>query len=412
MTGTVIFLPIIPYEQCGIPKLCQLSERDNTAMNVSHVEYADWRNMSECSVSLGEGINVLWGMNAQGKSNILEGIYYFARGRSFRGAKDRELIRFGCDFTRAKLSFRRDGYENDTTLEAVIPKTGKKHLSRNGAPLASTSEMMGSFRAVLFCPAHLTMVTGGPLERRTFLDIALSQLSQTYLTYLRRYTKVLAERNMLLKNAASGTRVTETEWDVYARQLALYGSWIAAYRAEYVTYLSEAVARYFDGMTGGRETPDLTYTSHGITETMPTPLSNMAEEPAASQETLYEKLTTNIDREIIVGSTLWGIHKDDIRLALNGKEAKLYASQGQQRSIVLSIKLAEAEISKKLGGEYPAILLDDVFSELDESRRNYILGSLEGRQIIVTSCEPDIIPSNKSGDITFRHVRDGEILEE
>ncbi|MBO4930962.1 MAG: DNA replication/repair protein RecF, partial [Clostridia bacterium] len=345
-------------------------------MNVSHVEYADWRNMSECSVSLGEGINVLWGMNAQGKSNILEGIYYFARGRSFRGAKDRELIRFGCDFTRAKLSFRRDGYENDTTLEAVIPKTGKKHLSRNGAPLASTSEMMGSFRAVLFCPAHRTMVTGGPLERRTFLDIALSQLSQTYLTYLRRYTKVLAERNMLLKNAASGTRVTETEWDVYARQLALYGSWIAAYRAEYVTYLSEAVARYFDGMTGGRETPDVTYTSHGLTDGMPTPLSNMAEEPSQSQDALYEKLTTNIDREIIVGSTLWGTHKDDIRLALNGKEAKLYASQGQQRSIVLSIKLAEAEISKKIGGEYPAILLDDVFSELDESRRNYILGSL------------------------------------
>lgn len=381
-------------------------------MIVSNVEYSDWRNMSECAVSLGEGINVLWGMNAQGKSNILEGIYYFARGRSFRGAKDRELIRFGCDFTRAKLAFRRDGYENDTTLEAVIPKTGKKHLSRNGAPLSSTSEMMGSFRAVLFCPAHLTMVTGGPLERRTFLDIAISQLSQTYLTYLRRYTKVLAERNMLLKNAASGTRVTETEWDIYARQLALYGSWIAAYRAEYVTYLSEAVARYFDGMTGGRETPDLTYTSHGLTETMPTPLSNMAEEPTAAQDALYEKLTANIDREIIVGSTLWGTHKDDIRLSLNGKEAKLYASQGQQRSIVLSIKLAEAEISKKIGGEYPAILLDDVFSELDDSRRNYILGSLEGRQIIVTSCEPDIIPSNKSGNITFRHVKDGEILEE
>ena len=109
-------------------------------MIVSNVEYSDWRNMSECAVSLGEGINVLWGMNAQGKSNILEGIYYFARGRSFRGAKDRELIRFGCDFTRAKLAFRRDGYENDTTLEAVIPKTGKKHLSRNGAPLSSTSE--------------------------------------------------------------------------------------------------------------------------------------------------------------------------------------------------------------------------------------------------------------------------------
>ncbi len=380
-------------------------------MTVSRVAYQDWRNMSECAVSLGEGINVLWGMNAQGKSNILEGIYYFARGRSFRGARDRELIRFGCDFTRAELSFLRDGYENHTILEAVIPKTGRKQLSRNGAPLSSAAEMMGSFRAVLFCPAHLTMVTGGPLERRTFLDIAISQLSQAYLTYLRRYAKVLAERNSLLKSAASGGRVTETEWEVYAKQLSLYGAWIAAYRAEYVSYLSEAVARYFDGMTSGRETPELSYTSHALYDDMPRPLSRGGSgEP--SGDALFEKLTTNIDREIIVGSTLWGTHKDDIRLSLNGKEAKLYASQGQQRSIVLSIKLAEAEISKNLGGEYPAILLDDVFSELDESRRRYILDSLGGRQIIVTSCEPDIIPSNRSGDIVFRHVENGVIAEQ
>lgn len=378
-------------------------------MTVSHVEYLDWRNMSECAVSLGEGVNVLWGMNAQGKSNILEGIYYFARGRSFRGAKDRELIRFGSDFTRATLSFRRDGYENDTVLEAVIPKNGKKHLFRGGAPLSSPSEMMGSFRAVLFCPAHLSMVTGGPLERRTFMDIAISQLSGTYLSCLRRYARVLAERNTLLKNASSGTRVSDGEWDVYARQMAYYGAWISAYRAEYAEYLGEAVVRYFDGMTGGREIPELTYVSHALTEGMPRPLSEPAEEPVS--DVLYEKLTSNIDREIIVGSTLWGVHKDDIRLSLNGKEAKLYASQGQQRSIVLSIKLAEAEISKKLGGEYPAILLDDVFSELDESRRSYILSSLEGRQIIVTSCEPDIIPSSRSNGVTFRRVEDGVITE-
>lgn len=378
-------------------------------MTVSHVEYLDWRNMSECAVSLGEGVNVLWGMNAQGKSNILEGIYYFARGRSFRGAKDRELIRFGSDFTRATLSFRRDGYENDTVLEAVIPKNGKKHLFRGGAPLSSPSEMMGSFRAVLFCPAHLSMVTGGPLERRTFMDIAISQLSGTYLSCLRRYAKVLAERNTLLKNASSGTRVSDGEWDVYARQMAYYGTWISAYRAEYAEYLGEAVVRYFDGMTGGREIPELTYVSHALTEGMPRPLSEPAEEPVS--DVLYEKLTSNIDREIIVGSTLWGVHKDDIRLSLNGKEAKLYASQGQQRSIVLSIKLAEAEISKKLGGEYPAILLDDVFSELDESRRSYILSSLEGRQIIVTSCEPDIIPSSRSNGVTFRRVEGGVITE-
>lgn len=162
-------------------------------------------------------------------------------------------------------------------------------------------------------------------------------------------------------------------------------------------------------MTGGREIPELTYVSHALTEGMPRPLSEPAEESVS--DVLYEKLTSNIDREIIVGSTLWGVHKDDIRLSLNGKEAKLYASQGQQRSIVLSIKLAEAEISKKLGGEYPAILLDDVFSELDESRRSYILSSLEGRQIIVTSCEPDIIPSSRSNGVTFRRVEGGVITE-
>lgn len=383
-------------------------------MTVSRVEYLDWRNMSECAVSLEKGVNVLWGKNAQGKSNILEGIYYFARGRSFRGAKDRELIRFGSDFTRAKLSFRRDGYENDTVLEAVIPKVGRKQLYRGGAPLSSPSEMMGSFRAVLFCPSHLTMITGGPLERRTFLDIAISQLSQTYLMYLRRYAKVLAERNTLLKSAASGTHVSAAEWEVYARQLAAYGAGIAAYRAEYVELLGGAVSGYFEDMTDGREEPELVYVSHGQVEDMPKPLtvsgSETAETCAAAEGVLFEKLTSNLEREIAVGATLWGIHKDDVRLSLNGREAKLYASQGQQRSIVLSVKLAEAEISKRLGGEYPAILLDDVFSELDESRRGYILRSLLGRQIVVTSCEPDIIPTSGSSSANFCHVADGNII--
>ena len=189
-------------------------------MLVSKISFRDWRNIPGCSVPLYNGINVLWGMNAQGKSNILEGIYYFARGRSFRGAKEREMIRFGCDFASAELKFRRDGYENDTVLEAILPASGKKRLLRNGAPLSSASEMMGNFRAVLFCPANLTIVTGGPLERRTFLDIALSQLSGAYLTYVRRYSKVLTERNALIKRAQNGEYVSREEWEVYAEVLA------------------------------------------------------------------------------------------------------------------------------------------------------------------------------------------------
>lgn len=392
-------------------------------MLVSRVTFCDWRNIPGCEVLLKGGINVLWGMNAQGKSNILEGIYYFARGRSFRGAKERELIRFGRDFASVELDFRRDGYDHDTKLEVVIPAAGKKKLARNGAPLSSAAEMMGSFRAVLFCPANLSIVTGGPLERRTFLDIAISQLSGAYLTYLRRYTKILTERNALIKRAQNGEKVTHEEWEVYAETLSECGVWIAAYRQEYTGYLSSAVKRYFAEMTDGAEVPELAYTSHAMYDGITNPLT-VAEAP--DKTALYHKLTANLDREIAAGSTLWGTHKDDIVIRLNGKEARLFASQGQQRSVVLSLKLAEAEIANRLGGEYPVILLDDVFSELDENRRKFILETLgsstvsrsnvrdssdiiQPRQIIVTSCEPDVIPGNQAEFVNFVNVANGGV---
>ena len=383
-------------------------------MTVSKVIYQNWRNIEQCEVDLKPGINVLWGNNAQGKSNILEGIYYFARGRSFRGAKDRELIRFGESFANAAIDFRKDGYTGDTRLMASIPLTGKKRLYRNGAALTSAAEMMGSFRAVLFCPSNLTIVTGGPAERRTFLDIAISQLSGAYLTWLRRYTKILTERNALIKRAKDGERVTVEEWAVYAEGLSECAAWIAAYRNEYVKMLSDAVERYFGGMTGGREVPSMEYTSHALYDGIPMPLTS-ADVP--DRTILCEKLMNNVEREVAAGVTLWGIHKDDVVLNLNGREARLYGSQGQQRSIVLSMKLAEAEIANRIGGEYPVILLDDVFSELDDSRRSYILDTLgsEGdstRQIIITSCEPDVIPGHRAAYVCFNRVAEGSIHNE
>ena len=377
-------------------------------MTVSRVACLNWRNITECDIPLCDGINVLWGMNAQGKSNILECIYFFARGRSFRGAREKELIRFGSDYSVARVDFLRDGYTHDTALEATLTQSGKKRLTRNDAPL-TPAEMMGSFRAVLFCPANLTVVSGGPLERRTFLDVALSQLSPKYLSCVRRYSHLLAERNALLKQAASGQSVSAEEWEVYAEAMSEQAAWIAAFRREYTEMLNAAVGRYFSGMTGGREVPQLTYTSHALTDEMPSPLSKPGKEPDRS--VLISKLTENIEREIAAGSTLWGTHKDDIGITLNGKEAKLYASQGQQRSIVLSMKLGEAEIAREIGGEYPVILLDDVFSELDEERRKYILSSLGGgnRQIIITSCEPDVIPEKGTGRVNFLRVENGEV---
>ena len=267
-------------------------------MRVTEIKYQNFRNIASCETEFSDGIKVLWGMNAQGKSNILEGIYYFARGRSFRGAGDRELVAFGEDFARMELACLRDGAEHEVRLEAALPKTGKRKLWRNGAQLTSVVEMMGSFRAVLFCPAHLSVVTGGPLERRTFLDIAISQLSPAYLTCLRRYSRVLAERNALLKLAGQGGQVTSGEWEVYAEQLADTASEIASYRMEYVELLQEAVAEYFHGMTDGRETPTLTYQSHVPTEALPKPLLNRSEgNTDGAKQGIYEKLTANIERE-------------------------------------------------------------------------------------------------------------------
>ena len=385
-------------------------------MYVTSVNYTNWRNISETCVPLKPGINVLWGMNAQGKSNILEGIYYFARGRSFRGVRERELIRFGSEYARASLSFRRDGYEIDTVLDATLPLTGKKKLCKNGAPLSSSAEMLGTFRAVLFSPANLAVVTGGPAERRAFLDIALSQVSGEYLAHLRRYAKILAERNALIRRAGDGEFVSREEWDVYAEGLSVSGAWIAAYRKEYVKLLGEAVARYFSGMTGGAEIPALIYRSHADYDGIPEPL--LSPSAAPDNRPLYEKLTANREREIAAGTTLWGTHKDDVELILNGREARTYGSQGQQRSMVLSMKLGEAEIASTVGGETPVILLDDVFSELDENRRRYILDSLtgengkeDGRQIIITSCEPDVIPGNRAEHVHFLRVNEGKVLE-
>ena len=389
-------------------------------MFVRSVHYQNWRNLAEASADFSPGINVLWGMNAQGKSNILEGIYFFARGRSFRGARERELVRFGSDFARADLAFRRDGFSEDTLLDAVLPASGKKRLTKNGAPLSSTAEMLGLFRAVLFTPQNLTIVTGGPLERRAFLDIALSQISGDYLACVRRYAKLLAERNALLRRAGDGEPVSEEEWTVYAEGMAEYGARIAGYRREYVSLLAAAVERYFAGMTGGREIPGLLYRSHALPDGHALP--DLLTDPTAQADggPLLAKLSENREREIAAGSTLWGVHKDDVILTLNSADARTYASQGQQRSLVLSMKLGEAEIAKRIGGEYPVILLDDVFSELDEERRRYILDSLSGedgagedgvRQIIVTSCEPDVIPGARAERVTFRHVKNGTVSE-
>lgn len=372
-------------------------------MICSSISFCNYRNISLETVSFSDGVNVLFGDNAQGKSNILEGIYFFARGRSFRGAREREMIRFGEKQAQLSLTFQKDSAQYPITLEADLPHTGKKVLRRGGARLSGVREMIGSFRAVLFCPLHLSLVGGGPALRRSFLDIALSQLYPAYLDSLSRYNRILAQRNALIKSGVVGDMAV---WEVYARQLAQLGADIAARRCAYMSKLEIYVSDIFAGMTVGREIPRLAYQSGALPEDM----ADASDIRSAGEERLFAALTGSIEREVRYGATLYGIHKDDINIRLNDREARSYASQGQQRSLALAMKLAEGEMAKAVGGEYPVFLLDDVLSELDGQRREFILRSLTGRQIIVTSCEPAYFDTGAADAVRMLHVQDGTIL--
>lgn len=374
-------------------------------MKCQSITFNSFRNIESETCRFCDGVNVLWGKNAQGKSNILEGIYFFARGRSFRGAKEKEMILFKKEMAELSLDFIKDTDKYPVTLTARIPAEGRKALFRNGAKLQSSKEMIGNFRAVLFCPAHLSLVGGGPALRRNFMDIALSQLYSSYLDSLSCYNRAMAQRNALIKKVQSmgGRNPYDTAiWETYAEQMAHHGARVFEKRLEYMSCLSEEIEKLFFEMTEGAEAPSVSYRSSVLGD---------GEEDIREmgKAKLFSALTENIDREINFGSTLYGVHKDDIAVKLNGKDAKTYASQGQQRSLALSMKLAEGELSKKIGGEYPVFLLDDVLSELDAHRRKFVLQSLRDRQLIVTSCEPDIFRSMDTG-ARLLHTENGKII--
>ena len=432
-------------------------------MIIEEVSYKNFRNVAEATLTLSPGTNVIWGKNAQGKTNLIEGVYFFARGKSFRAGAERELVRFGESAADASVSFRREGADGSETLSAHIPASGRKSLMRDGIVLSGTAEMLGELCAVLFAPSHLSLVSGAPGDRRSFLDIAIAQLLPPYIANLRRYNRVLDQRNALIKQASQGARVSDAEWESYAEMLAECGAYIAAARLDYVSHLAPRVAAILRDMTGGAETPELFYKTHatpkdesaslnggqpgvpsvpetegddvfGATDASPdsdayvefiesgiktrevgatdaSPESDADGEFAeseikarevsakplrgvradgAAKDRLRGILLRHVDREIKAGYTLFGVHKDDVVIKLGGLDARVFCSQGQSRSIALAMKLAEGEISRDANGEYPVFLLDDVLSELDAERRAYVLSSLEGRQIIVTSCEPDV----------------------
>lgn len=345
-------------------------------MYLKSAVFENFRNIKGFSFDFDKGMNILFGGNAQGKTAVIEGIYLFAGGKSFRKAKDKEMIKSGELGSHIDITFADERRENRMSLD--FRPEARKEMSLNGMKVKKISEFLGNFKSVLFCPEHLAIVKDEPSIRRSFIDAALSQLNPYYLPALTEYTKVVESKNALLKNSESYSRDDfEMLYKQYSVRLVKGSLYISMARMGYLKKLFGYVGKFLSEMTGGRDSVDYEYLySIG-------PVKYMYNYEAQYLYTIF----TNSEREKAAKVSLYGAHRDDFEIRLPIGSAKIFASQGQQRSIALAMKLAEGEICREETGEYPVFLFDDVLSELDRQRKNYVLENLSGKQVIVTSCD-------------------------
>ena len=300
-------------------------------------------------------------------------------GKSFRAAHSSEIIRFGADHAELEIDY--NDSVRDNNIKMHIFRDRQRRVEKNHIKIEKMSEIVGSFRAVLFCPEHLSLIKDGPSLRRNYLDIAISRLYPLYMKTLQRYNYILKQRNMLIKNAYNDRESFDSTIELWSEQLAHEAAIISKYRVEFIKRVNRCVADCFADMTGEREKASVSYipSAHGDEDEYL--------DVAETEKKYFSLLTSAYEREISAAATLWGIHKDDIDIRLNDKQARLYASQGQQRSLALALKIAEGDICCEEFGDYPSLLLDDVLSELDSSRREYLINRIDSKQVIMTSCE-------------------------
>ncbi len=357
-------------------------------MHIEHLSLRNFRNYEKEEFSFIPDTNILFGENAQGKTNALEALYLFSIGKSFRTPQDRELIRFGEDLARAELTFADN--KRSQKIEIILRRDRKKQIKINGVVIHKLSELVGRLNVVLFCPEELSLIKDGPNVRRRFIDIALSQLRPNYYHLLGLYNKVLEQRNNLIKKVKfhNAKSLLDTMF-VWNEKLATYGVEIVRYRKEFVSMLDGYAKKVHSEISG--EALFMEYRTK-----------------VGTKEEFLDKLSSNIDKEIEQGYTLYGPHRDDIYLAINDKDAKNFASQGQQRTVVLSLKLAQADLLYEETGEYPVLLLDDIMSELDAGRRAYLAGKIVDKQAIITCTD---VEKNLVGERTKTiNISKGSIL--
>lgn len=352
------------------------------------IALSGFRNIESAEVVFDSGVNILCGDNGQGKTNLMEAIYLASVGRSFRGADESEMIKFGSEGASVSIDFCDSIRTQNISMRMYRGR--RRQVELNKVSIKRLSDMVGELSTVLFCPGHLSIIQDGPAMRRNYLDVAISQLRPAYIASLQRYAQILKNRNKLIKDAEEDRRTFDATVDFWSAQLAEEAATITVMRAEYIRRVKSYVSEFFKDMTDGREVPDILYSSSGARSmndrTIPVDEGFCFDREAVRRKYLA-LLNNNHEKELGSGSTLWGVHKDDMVVYLNSHEARTYASQGQQRSLALALKLTEGEICREERSEYPIFLFDDVLSELDAGRRAYLTEQLSGRQVIMTCCE-------------------------
>ncbi len=364
-------------------------------MQIQSLRLVNFRNYVQLAMTPDPGLCVLTGENAAGKTNILESIFLCALGRSHRTARDGELIRTAAEGGSVHLVLDTAG--GTRVIDCKLLQAERKKLSIDDAPLARSGELLGCLNVVMFAPEDLALVKDGPAERRRFLDMEISQLRPAYYYTLQQYNLALKQRNALLKDASGAGGGTLEMWD---EQLSNLGASITTVRAQFTKELAAAAKRVHSGLSDEKEELLVRY---------------QPSLPDADADGLYDAmrdaLFENLERDLYRGYTSVGPHRDDVALYLNGTDVRVYGSQGQQRTVVLSMKLAELEMLRDVRGESPVLLLDDVFSELDRSRQTKLLAAVEGCQTFITCTHLEELENAGVASMQVYHVGNGAIIE-
>jgi len=359
-------------------------------MIIKNLTLSHFRNYKELSVDFNEQLNIIYGNNAQGKTNILESIYVCATSKSHRTNVFKEMINMDDQEAHIQVSIKKD--ESDYAIDVHLKSMGKKQFAINKLPIKKMDELLEVLHVIMFSPEDLSLIKRGPKERRRFIDIELSQLNTVYYHYLQQYHKLLKQRNALLKQCLkSPSKENRDQLDIWDMQFVYYGCKVIEYRSKFIEDLNEIYKqRHFD-ISGGKEEMDLKY------------------EKNVDIDCFEDKLKKNQDRDIRMGTSSVGPHRDDLIFDINGVDLRKYGSQGQHRTAALSLKLSEIDLVIERIDEKPILLLDDVLSELDANRQQYLMDNLSGIQTFITCTGVEDFITQKDGHQELFHVISGKI---